>query len=427
MTTVEKRRKFLINVCYFAVIAVAVFCVYKWFLPLVIPFIMAFIVSAAFNRPISAIVKKVHLKRSLVSTAFVILFVLAVFSVFFLIGIELFEKISGFYDYSVSQLQNMGTLINNLKLWVLDVTVFLPEGIRTVLHENVTVFFDGIIQNGITNIPIDTSKIDWAELLSKGGQMLTGTVGKIPSLVIAFVVFLISTVFISSDYEHIKQFFVHQMSEDKLFKISTAYLLAVNSLKKMIKAYCLIILITSFELIVGFYILSFIGVFDNPYIIFIAFIIALIDIIPVLGTGTVLIPWAVISFITGNIGMGIGLLVIYAVIFVVRQIIEPKLVAGQVGLPPIATIIAMYVGSKTLGILGFFILPFIVILIKVFNDAGLVRIFKDSHTPEKPFDWEESARIYKQDAKKRSDEDDWGSFDVNLFSDKSDEDKKEEC
>ena len=147
----------------------------------------------------------------------------------------------------------------------------------------------------------------------------------------------------------------------------------------MIKAYCLIILITTFELTVGFYILKFVGVFDNPYIVFIAVAIAFIDIIPVLGTGTVLLPWAVISFIIGNVGLGIGLLVLYVIILVIRQIIEPKLVAGQVGLPPIATIIAMYIGSKTLGVLGFFILPFIVILVKVFNDAGLIHVFKSVH------------------------------------------------
>lgn len=385
---IEKRKNKLINLCYFAVIAVAAFCVYKWLLPLVIPFIAAFAVSAVFNKPVSAVVKKLPLKRSFVSTVFVCMLLLVISAVFFLIGIEIFEKLSGFYDYSVAQLQNIGGLINNLKLWVLDITAFLPETIRTVLHENVSVFFDKIIQDGFKSIPIDTSSIDWTELLSKGGQMLSGTVGKIPSIIIAFVVFLISTVFISSDYDKIKLFFVHQLSETTVFKVTTAWRLGVSSLKKMIKAYVIIICVTAFELTVGLYVLKFIGVFENPYIVIIAFIIALIDIIPVLGTGTVLIPWSVISFITGNIGMGIGLLVIYAIVFVIRQIIEPKLVAGQVGLPPIVTIIAMYVGSKTLGILGFFILPFIVILIKVFNDAGLIRVFKDSHTPDKPFPWE---------------------------------------
>lgn len=376
---VEKRRKVLINTAYFALILAVVYFAYKWFLPLIIPFVFAFAVAGILNRPISAICKKTPLKRSWLSAAAVILFSVAVFAVFFLVGVELFESVSGFYEYSIAQLNNITDLVNDLKLWVLDITAFLPETIRAVLHENVTIFFDNISQNGFDNISIDTSMINWSEILSKGTAVITGTVGKIPSFVIAFIIFMISTVFISSDYDKIKRFFIKQLSRERADKISYAWHLAVNSLKKMIKAYCLIILITTFELIVGFYALKFIGVFDNPYILIIAFVIAVIDIIPVLGTGTVLIPWAVISFITGKTGLGIGLLVIYVIILVIRQIIEPKLVAGQVGLPPIVTIIAMYVGSKTLGILGFFILPFAVILVKVFNDAGLVHVFKDVH------------------------------------------------
>ena len=75
-----------------------------------------------------------------------------------------------------------------------------------------------------------------------------------------------------------------------------------------------------------------------------------------------------------------GLLVIYAVVTVLRQIIEPKLVAGQVGLPPIVTIIAMYVGTKTIGVLGFFVLPFAVIVLKELNDNGIIRLFRTSKT-----------------------------------------------
>lgn len=379
---VEKRRRVLINTAYFALIFAVAFAAYRWLLPLLLPFIFAFAAAGILNRPISAIVKKTPLKRSWLSAGFVIMLVLIIAAVFFLIGIELVETVSGFYDYSVAQLNNITDLVNDLKLWILDITSFLPEVIRGTLHENVTLFFDNIIQNGFQNISIDTSRINWSELLSKGSEVITGTVGKIPSLVIAAIVFMISTVFISSDYDKIKIFFVKQVKPERARKISDAWHLGVNSLKKMIKAYCLIILITSFELTVGFYILKFIGVFESPYIIFISVAIAFIDIIPVLGTGTVLIPWAVISFITGNIGMGIGLLVMYVIILVIRQIIEPKLVAGQVGLPPIATIIAMYVGSKTLGVLGFFILPFIVILIKVYNDAGIIHVFKDVHEGE---------------------------------------------
>ena len=379
---VEKRRKVLINTAYFALIFAVAFVAYKWLLPLLIPFVAAFFVAALLNRPISAITKKTPLRRAWLSAAAVILLVVIISVVFFLIGMELFESISGFYAYSVAQLNNISELVNDLKLWILDITAFLPEAVRGVLHENVTIFFDNIIENGFENLSFDISMINWSEIFSKGSAVITGTVGKIPSMVIAGIIFMISTVFISSDYDKIKRFFIRQVKPERADKISYAWHLGVNSLKKMIKAYCLIILITTFELTVGFYILKFIGVFDSPYVILIAFAIAVIDIIPVLGTGTVLIPWAVISFITGNVGLGIGLLVLYVIILVIRQIIEPKLVAGQVGLPPIATIIAMYIGSKTMGILGFFILPFIVILIKVFNDAGLIHVFKDVHEGE---------------------------------------------
>ncbi len=379
----EKRRQTIINTIYFALIAALVYCIYKWLLPLLIPFIFAFMFSAVINKPIAAIERKLPVKRSYLSVASVLFAVVLIAAVFFFIGMELYERLTGFYDYVLHQLQNVTTIVNDLKLWILDFTAFLPEGVRGVLHENVTLFFDNIIQNGFDNISIDTSVIDWSALLSKGGEMLSDTVGKIPSMLIGFVVFLISTVFISSDYVKIKRFFVKQLTDEHAEKLSKAWHLAVESLKKMLKAYGLIILITTFELTVGLYLLKIIGVFDNPYVIFIALGIAIVDIIPVLGTGTILIPWGVISIILGNVGLGIGLLVIYVIVLIIRQIIEPKLVAGQVGLPPIATIIAMYVGSKTMGILGFFILPFAVIMVKVLNDAGIIHLIKDVHRGEK--------------------------------------------
>lgn len=375
-SVVEKRRAAIINMIYFAVIIVLFYFAFDLLFPLIMPFVLAFIMASIFNKPINAINKKIPIKRNILSVAFVLLVLGVLAAVFFFIGMEIFEKLKGFFEYVMSMFRNMSGLFNDIKLWILDFTSFLPETVRSVLHENVSLFFDNIIENGFSNISIDTGAIDWSAVLSTGGAVISGTVGQIPALIIAFVVTVISTVFITNDYDRIVNFFICQLSEHSAQKLVTGWRLGMSSLKKMFKAYCLIILFTTFELTVGFYILKFIGVFESPYIIIIAFIIALIDIIPVLGTGTVLIPWAVYSFITGKIGLGIGLLIIYAVILVVRQIIEPKLVAGQVGLPPIVTIIAMYIGTKTLGVLGFFILPFIVILIKVLNDEGVISVFK---------------------------------------------------
>ncbi|HOD02124.1 MAG TPA: AI-2E family transporter, partial [Clostridiales bacterium] len=140
---------------------------------------------------------------------------------------------------------------------------------------------------------------------------------------------------------------------------------------KMSRAYLLIMLITFIELLLGLNLLKLIGLYKGGYILVIALVTAIIDIVPVLGTGAVLITWSAISFFTGNIGLGIGLIVLYAAISVLRQIIEPKLVAGQVGLPAIITIMAMFVGAKLFGVFGIIILPLSVITLKLMYDEGV--------------------------------------------------------
>ena len=115
----------------------------------------------------------------------------------------------------------------------------------------------------------------------------------------------------------------------------------------------------------------------------ISFVTCIIDIIPVLGTGTVLLPWAVYNLIFGNFGLGIGLLVIYGVITVIRQIIEPKLVANQAGLPAIVTIMAMFLGVRIFGAFGIILLPFTVIILKLLYDEGVFSSRKGKENFEK--------------------------------------------
>ena len=91
-----------------------------------------------------------------------------------------------------------------------------------------------------------------------------------------------------------------------------------------------------------------------------------------LGTGTVLIPWALYMLITGNVGFAIGLGILYGVVTVLRQVIEPKLVANQVGFPAIISIMAMFIGAKLFGAFGIIILPLTVIILKLMYDEGII-------------------------------------------------------
>lgn len=127
---------------------------------------------------------------------------------------------------------------------------------------------------------------------------------------------------------------------------------------KCAAAYVFIFLMTFAELAAGLLLLRIEGAFA------IAFLIAVLDILPVLGTGTVLLPWAVIAFAGGNARMGIGVIGLYLIITVVRNIVEPKLVGKQMGLSPVVMLPCMIVGLHFFGILGLFGVPLLASFLK---------------------------------------------------------------
>ncbi len=97
---------------------------------------------------------------------------------------------------------------------------------------------------------------------------------------------------------------------------------------------------------------------------------------PVAGSGGVLVPWALISLLLGNYKLAIGLMVIYVLISVIRQYIEPKIVGDSLGVHPIVTLAGLYFGLKLFGVFGMFIVPVSVMTIKAFNDSGRINLWK---------------------------------------------------
>ena len=208
---------------------------------------------------------------------------------------------------------------------------------------------------------------------------LTGvlsTASKVPNILVAFIVAVIACCFMTTDYKRITGFILRQLAPARRTAMLRTQTLTLSTLGKMAKAYGLIMLITFTELLLGLGLLKLIGVYKGGYIPLIAMIVAIVDILPILGSGTVLIPWAVISLFTDRVALGVGLFVVYIIISVLRQFIEPRLVAGQLGLPPIATLLGMYFGLKLFGIIGMFIVPITINILKVLNDEGILRLWK---------------------------------------------------
>jgi predicted PurR-regulated permease PerM len=145
-----------------------------------------------------------------------------------------------------------------------------------------------------------------------------------------------------------------------------------RTLWSYIRSYAIILTITFGEIFLG---LSIIGINNAAGI---AVAIAIFDILPVVGSGLVLLPWTIITLISGNLVQGIGLGVLYVVVIVVRQIMEPKIVGDRVGLHPLVTLLSMVLGTYLFGGIGLLGLPITVALLHALNKQGAIHLYRMS-------------------------------------------------
>ena len=145
----------------------------------------------------------------------------------------------------------------------------------------------------------------------------------------------------------------------------------LSALIGYIKAQLILMVITFIEVSIG---LLIIGI---DYAILLGLLISIIDVFPILGTGTVLIPWALFSFISGNYPLGFSLIILYGIVMLVRQLLEPKIVSGQIGLYPLVTLMSMYIGLQVFGIAGMIMGPIMVLIVRNLQKAGLFKLWND--------------------------------------------------
>lgn len=382
MTDVEGKKKFIVNFFYYGIIIALCFLLFKYAMGTLFPLIFAYIVAIILQKPKKFIISKTPIKKGFASTICVLGLLAVAVLLMSLIGVRVTEEIKGFIDYVIIQFRNIDTVVNVIETEILSFVSRLPDFLSETLRENVSSIFAEIrlwLEGSSEDFTSDITStiggsIDFSFLKAPISGVIS-TARQIPSTIIAVVVSIVAACFITADYDMITDFVKCQLSEKKAADLTRAITLLKSSLGKMGKAYILIIIITFTEMCIGLYSLKLIGIFSSNYIAVIALATAIVDIIPVLGTGTILLPWTAYSLIVGNYSMALGLGIIYATITVIRQIIEPKLVAGQLGLPPFITVAAIFIGLKIFGVLGMFIAPMIIIMLKLLNDEGILHLW----------------------------------------------------
>lgn len=354
----EKRKNFLINFTYFAVIVVMALLFLLYVAPLASPFIIGFFIAWVLQKPIRFLRRKLSIPDKMTAILAVLLFYATIGVLISLASVKAFSEIGSliamvptFYSVHVQPL--LWDVLTGMEIAFLDMN---PSLVATL--EDLTRQFLQSLGERVTG---------WS-MAAMG--IISGIASSLPALFIKIVLMIISTFFIAVDYERLTGFCMQQLSDKgkNLFLQIKEYL--VGTLWVCVRSYALIMSITFVELSI---LLTFIGI---EHSVIVAFCTAIFDILPVLGTGGIMVPWAVLTAISGNWILGLKLFVVYIIVTVVRNIIEPKIVGGQLGLHPVVTLCSMFVGVQLLGVIGLFGFPIGLSLLRYLNDHGVIKVLK---------------------------------------------------
>lgn len=211
-------------------------------------------------------------------------------------------------------------------------------------------YVESIVTNAVNNSISELS----SRIASSAAELVTN----LPSIFFTTFIFLFVTFYMCLDFEKVNEYISSVIPKRAVRRLSNTREKIVKGCIGLVKAYMLLLLLTFSELYIAF---SFLKI---KYSLAVAIIIALLDILPAIGVGTVLIPWAIFEFVVGNKTLGIFLLVTYGIVTIIRQIAEPHIVGAQFGIHPIAALLSVYVSFRALGIFGLFVAPFMAAIAK---------------------------------------------------------------
>lgn len=363
MEVVNRRKRFLINLVYFLVIAAIVIALIRYALSALMPFVIAAISAAILRPALGFLNRRLHLPRKPAGIVLTLLFYLCIALLGFVLFDRILDAVTGFLRALPGLWsETLMPAFRDMGAWIAD----------KLAQMNVEMNFS--MDEILNHLGSDITSLS-ATLLGMAGNFAFS----LPSLLISVIICIVSTLFMLFDWDRIVDFLYLQLSSRNSDLAHKVMRQSGTTIRQFVVSYGLILLITFSELSVGFLIMGF----DHAFLI--AALISLFDIMPVVGCGGILIPWMIISFVIGNTGVGIGLALVYIVITVVRNIAEPKIVGKQVGLHPLVTIMSMVVGSSLMGGVGLFGLPIILAVVNKMNRDGVISLYKtkDSAAEEK--------------------------------------------
>jgi sporulation integral membrane protein YtvI len=321
-------------------------------IPYIAPFIMALFITFTIERPVRFLIKKTKISRGISVAVVLLVFVLVIGGILTLVFSQIVNEIWRLTK-EIPSAQTVKKYVEMLLEKSQDLYLSLPSDFEKALRDNLGSLV-GTVSSYLESL--------W--------NYMVNIVKFLPEFFVFIVISLVASFFMSRDREKISNFVFKQMPEGWKNKIRTVKDDLFVALVGYIKAQLILITITFIELLIGY---SIIGV---KYAFFFAVLTAIVDALPILGTGTILIPTSAIYLLLGNVPRAFAFIVLYIVISVVRQFLEPKVVGENLGLHPLVTLISIYVGMQVFGIIGLFLGPILVIIVKALQKARILPQWK---------------------------------------------------
>lgn len=335
--------------------AILVILVVSWLalrllLPITLPFLLAALLAFAAEPLVSALHRHLRLPRGLAAAIGVT--IAMTLSILLLLALcALLVRQLGALAGVLPDLESATVAgLDSLEIWLLGLAQKTPKGISPILIHGV----EGMFSNG--NALLD-------QVSSRLLTMATSLLKTIPDSALGLGTWVLASFMISSRLPKIRQW----ISAHLPASWKNRYLPHLNALKKSfvgwLKAQAKLVGITFFILVAGFLLLRI----SHPVLW--AGLVCLVDILPILGTGTVLIPWALVCFLQNDVILAVGLLAIYTIITLVRSVLEPRLVGKHLGLDPLVTLLSIYAGYRLWGLPGMLLAPILAVAVTQFLRA----------------------------------------------------------
>ena len=352
----EKQRAFLVRTAYWAVWAVLLWLGVRYLLRWLLPFLLALALAAAVEPVIAWCRRRMGLKRGFTAAVVTIAVTGAILALAAVIVWQLIRQAAELLGQLPGLLAGLPGMTEDLRQRLEDFCAACPQGLRGWLEE----------------VPALLGTLAAGAAQRASGACITAAAAlaaALPGVFLFCGTTALAVFFTAGSYPRVMAFFRRQLGH-RLDRARGVKANLLSTLGKWCRAQAILLGVTFCELLAGFLLMG------QRYALLLAAVTALVDALPVFGTGTVLLPWAAVCLLTGQAPRAVALAALYAVISAVRSLLEPKVMAAQAGLPPLAALAAMYAGFRALGVTGMILLPMALLFVKQLHDEGYVGLWK---------------------------------------------------